>query len=337
MANSPGYANALRGLALASSETLESEVYKHCYQTSVSYRDNQPFFRISLASEGEARSATLPEHSLSSSPPEKWWSPIHDLTRLAILALVFGVIVAIELLHQRSQKNNGLVDITDSSQLRYAWQMVPAAVALAIFMLVGLVDYATRLIQPYQSLKRGSVPAGKTIQVNYLSHLAPASVLKASKNQHFGVVCSATAALIAPLLTVVSAGLFFPTNGDTSAGKSAATGTRLIQDEISTRIIEGILGAIFFLLAVSSVVTDTRKVLPYNPCSIARMSSLIAESNLIDGIVSAGSEWSSDKEIQQDGVFDMFVFSLGLFEKRRNQRETEKVFGIDVGDAEVLD
>jgi hypothetical protein len=638
---------------MASPKLLEEEVYKHRYQTNVGSESNEPFFRISLAWDEYAPPPTALLSDLPKNvPPEKWWVPIHDLTRVGILAIIVGVIAATELLHQHSEKNSGLMDIADSSLVRYAWQMVPAIVAMAMFMLVGLVDYATRLIQPFQMLKRGNAPAERTIQVNYLSCLAPAAVIKGFRNRHFGVIFSATAVLIAPLLTIVSSGLFFPatlqltaatsfhvsstvdpsknetssefiaaanaviksgdstwprwthdkyvfatltsttttgafnssaaqsltarlpatygilnctvipsntvrvwtssTNDTTNQiqtqttiklaipvydgcgapcrttndintcdgkpyiyaslatppagtfvgsmfsakpipapdtwsdscpqlsvayGKSVengsqiaevvamncypaliqsqadvtidmpqgevraatidistakrvalgeratvnlssiltastpselsgmdetlvalttgrdaialdqmlgesnaqhfnqaldrlygrvmaqhlnlqsrvsasstsskaadiitgdltATRTRLVQDEMSTRIIEGILGAIFFLLAVPSVIVDTRKVLPYNPFTIARMSSLITESNLIDGTIPAGSEWATDQDIKRRNIFDAFVFSLGSFERPRSKGRKEKVFGIDIGGAQTFE
>ncbi|KIW02430.1 uncharacterized protein PV09_06246 [Verruconis gallopava] len=321
LSNSTAYVRVMRGLSLASPERLEEEVYQHRYQTSIGKKGSDTFFRLSLASKEDAASGSFLNKVPRAIAPEKWWSPIHDLTRLSILAFILGALVAVELLHQRSQTNTGLVNMADSNRTRYLWQVLPGFISVVVMMFVGMVDHATRLIQPFQMLKRGHVPAARSIEVNYLAHMAPVAVFKAIQNRHWGVVFSAAAALIAPILTVASSALFFPING------------RLVQDSISTRIIEGLLGAIFFLMAVSSVIADTRRVLPYNPYSIARMSSLIAESSLLEGIVPPGTEWASPKTIKDTNVFSMFDFSLGYFEKPRPQRKSERIFGIDVGDA----
>ncbi|KAJ5356294.1 Protein of unknown function DUF3433 [Penicillium concentricum] len=57
---------------------------------------------------------------------------------------------------------------------------------------------------------------------------------------------------------------------------------RLIQDATSTRILEGILGVMLVLGILGSVIMNTDHVLPKNPCSIAAVASLLADSNLID-------------------------------------------------------
>jgi len=64
------------------------------------------------------------------------------------------------------------------------------------------------------------------------------------------------------------------------------------------------------------------------------MSSLIARSELLTGVVPAGTEWCTERAIKKTGFFDLYVFSLGIFEKQRDHRSAEKVFGIDTGKAE---
>ncbi|KXG47473.1 Protein of unknown function DUF3433 [Penicillium griseofulvum] len=57
---------------------------------------------------------------------------------------------------------------------------------------------------------------------------------------------------------------------------------RLVQDATSTRILEGILAAMLVLGILGSVIMNTDHVLPKNPCSIAAVASLLADSDLID-------------------------------------------------------
>jgi hypothetical protein len=57
---------------------------------------------------------------------------------------------------------------------------------------------------------------------------------------------------------------------------------RLVQDATSTRILEGILAAMLVLGILGSVLMNTDHVLPKNPCSIAAVASLLADSDLID-------------------------------------------------------
>ncbi|KAJ5200051.1 Protein of unknown function DUF3433 [Penicillium cf. griseofulvum] len=57
---------------------------------------------------------------------------------------------------------------------------------------------------------------------------------------------------------------------------------RLVQDATSTRILQGILAVMLVLGILGSVIMNTDHVLPKNPCSIAAVGSLLADSNLID-------------------------------------------------------
>ncbi|KAJ5090788.1 hypothetical protein N7532_009472 [Penicillium argentinense] len=57
---------------------------------------------------------------------------------------------------------------------------------------------------------------------------------------------------------------------------------RLFQDAASTRVLDALLGVILILGIVGSVLINTDYVLPKDPCSIAAVASLLADSNLLD-------------------------------------------------------
>ncbi|KAJ6015673.1 hypothetical protein N7540_010264 [Penicillium herquei] len=58
-------------------------------------------------------------------------------------------------------------------------------------------------------------------------------------------------------------------------------GIRLFQDAVSTRVLEALLGVLLILGALGSWLMNTDYVLPKNPCSIAAMASLLADSNFL--------------------------------------------------------
>lgn len=67
---------------------------------------------------------------------------------------------------------------------------------------------------------------------------------------------------------------------------------RLFQDAHSTRILEGLLGAILVLGILATTLMNTDGVLPKNPCSIAAVASLFADSNVLERYVSgSGKEY----------------------------------------------
>ncbi|KAJ5622129.1 hypothetical protein N7528_005361 [Penicillium herquei] len=56
---------------------------------------------------------------------------------------------------------------------------------------------------------------------------------------------------------------------------------RLFQDAVSTRVLEALLGVLLILGALGSWLMNTDHVLPKNPCSIAAVASLLADSNFL--------------------------------------------------------
>lgn len=84
----------------------------------------------------------------------------------------------------------------------------------------------------------------------------------------------------------------------------------LVQSEISTRILDGVLaGMVICALAVLCVMR-TKEVLPKSPCSIASVASLVAESRLLELL--RGTEYS-DAELRKRGLFEG-AFSMGWWE-----------------------
>lgn len=109
---------------------------------------------------------------------------------------------------------------------------------------------------------------------------------------------------------------------------TTSTHLRVLQDVISTRILEGLLAFILSLGILGSVLLNTDHVLPKNPCSIAAVASLLADSSLLDDF--HRGEWNpDDKQLNQ--VFSDYRFHLGWWEnsKERSIGTQGKVFTID--------
>ncbi|KAJ5781175.1 hypothetical protein N7457_006335 [Penicillium paradoxum] len=104
---------------------------------------------------------------------------------------------------------------------------------------------------------------------------------------------------------------------------------RLVQSEVSTRILEALLGIMLLCAIVTFFAIDTKETLPKNPCSIAAQVSLLAGSEILStGVTPPGSEWCSDAQLREKGVWEGLMISFGWWnvdEKRR--------FGIGIGDA----
>ncbi|KAJ5586241.1 hypothetical protein N7450_006028 [Penicillium hetheringtonii] len=103
---------------------------------------------------------------------------------------------------------------------------------------------------------------------------------------------------------------------------------RVIQDPVSTRILEGLLAFILVLGILGSVLLNTDRVLPKNPCSIAAVASLLVDSQFLEEFL-AGAWDPEDKKLGQK--FPRKVFHLGWWEcGEENSTEIGgKVFTID--------
>lgn len=102
---------------------------------------------------------------------------------------------------------------------------------------------------------------------------------------------------------------------------------RLMQDATSTRILEALLGFMLVLGIIGSVILNTDHVLPKNPCSIASLASLLADSSLLDQFLQ-GLWDPNDKELHQ--TFAGRQFYLGWWERGPSDgTENGRVFTID--------
>lgn len=107
---------------------------------------------------------------------------------------------------------------------------------------------------------------------------------------------------------------------------------RLVQHGISTRLLEGILAAMFLcaVIAYTSIWRDTkgtRRILPKSPYTIASTASLFAGAELLE-TVPEGVQHMSKKQMRAAGIFKGCDFSLGWWDDRQR-------FGIDVGQADA--
>lgn len=98
---------------------------------------------------------------------------------------------------------------------------------------------------------------------------------------------------------------------------------RLFQSQISTRILQGVLGLMIVCALVAFFTMRNRNILPNNPCSIAAKAGLLAESHILsEEVIPPGSEWLNDKQLERNGTFERHRFKLGWWKGGR--------YGIDI-------
>ena len=105
---------------------------------------------------------------------------------------------------------------------------------------------------------------------------------------------------------------------------------RVRQDELSTRIIQVLLALMLICAITSMTLVNGRQLLPYNPCTIAGVASLLAHSSILsEEIIPPGSEFHDEKALRRLGVLEHGLYSLGYWGSGKS-----RWFGIDMGRAE---
>ena len=208
MAQSPSFVEVMRGLGSMNMRRIDTFLSERSFRTVITKGNLAPSkFSIEPVANG-----ILSVELTTEKPKEMidWWRPlpIRLVSRCGILLLTAFIVIALEVLLNFSQKNNGLVAVNTSDYEHYGWTYIPGAVMVSLQLLYGVVDFSTRVVQPYIQLKRTPSSAERSILINYLSHLTIVTAWKSAFNRHFMVLCTATTMLLAPFLTIVASGLF---------------------------------------------------------------------------------------------------------------------------------
>ena len=90
----------------------------------------------------------------------------------------------------------------------------------------------------------------------------------------------------------------------------------MIQNTVSKTVLQVLLG-IMFACGVTTYVLVRPNTLWHNPCSIAGVASMLADSEVCSrNVIPEGAEWMSDRELKEAGVFEDWFFSLGWYGER---------------------
>ncbi|KAJ5164017.1 uncharacterized protein N7500_005847 [Penicillium coprophilum] len=97
----------------------------------------------------------------------------------------------------------------------------------------------------------------------------------------------------------------------------------LVQSEISTRILDGVLGSMVVCALIALYVMRTKRVLPKSPTSIAAVASFLHGSRMLSSAIPHGSGWCGDEELNKRGVFEGRSFSMGWWEVERQRNRSQ--------------
>ncbi|KAL1614610.1 hypothetical protein SLS56_012054 [Neofusicoccum ribis] len=140
----------------------------------------------------------------------KWWRPLSLLPvfKLFVVALLLVLVVVLELLFWKSERDDGLAKVDSQGYVRFSSVYVPAVVMLTAQTLVGMIAFSSVFIFPHYLLRTRASNTRRDILRDYVSQTAIQSVWKSAANRHLPVFFMALAMLLTPLLTIAVSGLY---------------------------------------------------------------------------------------------------------------------------------
>jgi len=152
-------------------------------------------------------------------PDVKMWNPVW--ASIPVMAASFCtpliLIAILQVLQDRSDKNNGLMNVPDNKGTLIGSHYVPAVVTLFIAAIINNLDFYIKLFSPWTRLQKSRASAQRSILTNVLGHSAPSAIINGLRGRYYGAVLSTIAAILASLLTVIVSGLYvaehFETDG----------------------------------------------------------------------------------------------------------------------------
>jgi hypothetical protein len=185
----------------AISMTFEGTVYRSGASLDSGNSQQRSFIIQCHASEEHDTSRT-------STKPSRPYSPIilHLTSRICLLVVLSGLIVALEIMLRKSNADKGLGDVSHDTYLHYAWTAVPALVFGLLAMTVSSMDFAIRSLVPYMALKR-EIDTTLLLQAEFLNVSIPRALFREVRLS-FSALAATLAFLVASFFTIITGSLY---------------------------------------------------------------------------------------------------------------------------------
>jgi hypothetical protein len=201
LSKSHAFRQSLSHTGTASLEVLRSRLRYQLY----SLQHTSKGFLLDLAYED-------PQKALPEEPPreKRSWKPFPGLvTQIIGFIVVALVITALEVTLRVSQKNDGLGDVSQTTDVHLLWKASPAAIMVLISLFFGSINFNTKSLAPYSRLTK---PSGATyaqfMKTNFLDSLDIFNIFLSIRKRNFAVTASTLATIVASFLTIITSGLY---------------------------------------------------------------------------------------------------------------------------------
>ncbi|KAF2496882.1 hypothetical protein BU16DRAFT_607587 [Lophium mytilinum] len=209
LARSRALENILSYKGFASISSLRRSLLGRSCQSTMDPAKVPHRFEINLAASEPAAAAISPQ-PLWEEDRVEWWHPmsLSPGFKTTVIAFLGTLVLALEVLYQKSAKSNGLAYVDDKSDLRYSWLYLPGATMLTTSILTGMVDSTSKIFLPYHKLRQGPATSRACLYTNENSQMAISSLFNSVSHRHWSIFATTLATIFAFPLTIVSSGLY---------------------------------------------------------------------------------------------------------------------------------
>ncbi|KAK8069938.1 hypothetical protein PG994_006554 [Apiospora phragmitis] len=134
-------------------------------------------------------------------------SILHPATRLTLCLILIGLIIALEILLQKSNREDGLGDVGNDTYIHYLWTTLPALTFGLMAMTFSSMDFQLRSLAPYMLLKR-TVRTDAFMRLDHLDMSIPRTIYKEARSGNIGALATTTMLLVSSFFTIFSGSLF---------------------------------------------------------------------------------------------------------------------------------
>ncbi|KAK7932017.1 hypothetical protein PG985_002729 [Apiospora marii] len=132
---------------------------------------------------------------------------LHPVTRSTLCLILIGLIITLELLLQKSNREDGLGDVGNDTYIHYLWTTLPALTFGLTAMAFSSMDFQIRSLAPYMMLKR-TVTTDAFMGLDHLNMSIPRTIYKEARSGNIGALATTTVLLVSSLFTIFSGSLF---------------------------------------------------------------------------------------------------------------------------------
>ncbi|KAL2822252.1 hypothetical protein BDW59DRAFT_149613 [Aspergillus cavernicola] len=211
LAPSTALHHSYQGTASWDFKTLKKATEDQQYQAAIS--DSTFLLAESIPNSGVDNPPLQKSSSSDQANKIRWWRPLSATIPMQslVFGLPIGLIIALEVLYQHSQKHHGVADIkSEDSYARYAYAYLPALAMFLVGVLYDSIDLTARLMQPYSLLRKNPQRADRGLFNAQAGKWSPSSLFDSIRLGFPAVAATSVAIIVAKLLSIAVSGLFSP-------------------------------------------------------------------------------------------------------------------------------